>query len=415
MSDRSSSLTQNDNIECPLCLGQGQLTRAEVLERLGMKDFARIAQLSAEEAFRLLLKKHKEEENTLWLRFENELTKRLNAVSEKHKNEIQALQTEKNGLEVRLKEFQKNQETLLKNTKVSERLDAEKQLQDQIVALSGRIKELEAVGKVFEQQKSVELEKLKTQFQGQITAKQSENRDLDRKVKDYLGEISELRTKNQTLELEMAKVARVGKREEISFAEEAQTWPRIWLSEKLKKHGDYLLAFRDLSGEPLDPKMVVDNKDKNSVTEDDVEKLIRDAKEHQAPVAVLVTREETQLRTQDKDGRWTCTDGVWILRTTRQWFHRDLDVLKPMFETMRVEGTDFLTKNSHLAEEIRRTFVEFDELDTELKKAANAIDAAKEMASTYRSRLQEMCDAAVEKKIVTRAALSPDILSPAKK
>ena len=62
------SLVQNDNIECPLCLGQGQLTRAEVLERLGMKDFARVAQLSAEEALRLLLRQHKDEENTLWMR-----------------------------------------------------------------------------------------------------------------------------------------------------------------------------------------------------------------------------------------------------------------------------------------------------------------------------------------------------------
>lgn len=46
----------------------------------------------------------------------------------------------------------------------------------------------------------------------------------------------------------MSKVARVGKKEEVSFAEEAQTWLGIWLSEKFKKHGDYLLAFRDLSG-----------------------------------------------------------------------------------------------------------------------------------------------------------------------
>jgi hypothetical protein len=43
MTDRSP--IQNDNIECPLCLGQEQLTRTEVLERLGMKDFARVAQL----------------------------------------------------------------------------------------------------------------------------------------------------------------------------------------------------------------------------------------------------------------------------------------------------------------------------------------------------------------------------------
>src|ERR1700746_3979936 len=92
---------QNDNMECPLCKGQGQLTRAEVLERLGMKDFARIAQVSAEEAFRPLLKEHKGEENSLWLRFENELTKRLNEVTQKHKNEIQGLQNEKAALEIR--------------------------------------------------------------------------------------------------------------------------------------------------------------------------------------------------------------------------------------------------------------------------------------------------------------------------
>jgi len=414
MSD-SSSLMQNDSIECPLCLGQGQLTRSEVLERLGMKDFARVAQLSAEEALRLLLKEHKDEENTLWLRFETELTRRLNEVTSKHKNELQSLQKEKGTLEMRLGEFQKNQETLLKNTKASERLDAEKQLQDQIVALNGKISDLQATTKVFEQQKAVELDKLKTQFQGQIVAKQSENSDLDRKVKDYLSEITQLRTKYQTLEMEMSKVARIGRKEEIGFAEEAQSWPGIWLSEKLKRYGDYLLAYRDVCGEPLDPKMVVDNKDKNTVTEDDVEKLIRDAGEQGTPVAALITRDETQLRTQDKEGRWASKDGVWILRTTRQWFHRDLDILKPLFETMRVEGPDFLTKNSHLAEEIRRTFVDIDEMERELKKAAKAIESAKELATTYRSRLQQLCDSAVPKKTVTRVTLSPEILSAAKK
>jgi hypothetical protein len=46
--------------------------------RQGMKDIARVAQLSAEEALRLLSNEHKDEENTLWLRFETELTRRLN-------------------------------------------------------------------------------------------------------------------------------------------------------------------------------------------------------------------------------------------------------------------------------------------------------------------------------------------------
>lgn len=47
-----------DAIECPLCLGEGTLKRTEILDRLGVKDFARVAQLSAEEVFRLLSKKN---------------------------------------------------------------------------------------------------------------------------------------------------------------------------------------------------------------------------------------------------------------------------------------------------------------------------------------------------------------------
>jgi hypothetical protein len=47
-----------ETIECPLCSGAGELSRAEILDRLGAKDFARVAQLSAEEAFRLLQSTH---------------------------------------------------------------------------------------------------------------------------------------------------------------------------------------------------------------------------------------------------------------------------------------------------------------------------------------------------------------------
>ena len=57
----------------------------------------------------------------------------------------------------------------------------------------------------------------------------------------------------------MAKVARVGRREEIDFAEEARSWPGIWLGEKLPRNGDYLMAFADAAGNALEPAMVVDN------------------------------------------------------------------------------------------------------------------------------------------------------------
>jgi hypothetical protein len=63
MTTEPSVLTEA--IECPLCLGEGNLKRTEVLDRLGVKDFARVAQLSAEEAFRLLLQKHPEQPPTI--------------------------------------------------------------------------------------------------------------------------------------------------------------------------------------------------------------------------------------------------------------------------------------------------------------------------------------------------------------
>ena len=64
-----------ESIECPLCLGEGKLKRTEVLDRLGVKDFARVAQLSAEEAFRLLLQKQEHSRQNDWARFESELAR----------------------------------------------------------------------------------------------------------------------------------------------------------------------------------------------------------------------------------------------------------------------------------------------------------------------------------------------------
>ena len=61
-----------------------------------------------------------------------------------------------------------------------------------------------------------------------------------------------------------------------------------------------------------------------------------------------------------------------MLRTTRGWLRRDLDVLRPPLERMRVEGSDFLQKNAALAEEIRRTLIDLDEVEKEPKRAAKS-------------------------------------------
>jgi len=319
-----------DAIECPLCLGEGELKRTEVLDRLGVKDLARVAQLSAEEAFRLLLGKHKDDQQSVWLRFETELAKRMAEIRDRHKDELHATQSERD--------------------------------------------------------------------------------NLTRRVEDCLREVAQLRERNQELEAEMSKVARVGKREEMDFAEEAHTWPGICVSEKLGRNGDYLLAFRDASGAQLEPRILVDNKDKAVVAESDIAKLVRDAKERSTPVAVLVAREEGQLRSVDKEVRWACKDGIWVLRTTRQWLPRDLEVLKPLLERMRIEGPDFLQRNTALAEEVRRTFADFDASEKELGKASKAIQSVSGLVAKYKVRLNSLCDSTgAAKKLPTRQRVRSDI------
>jgi len=312
----------DQTIECPLCSGQGRLKRTEILDRLGVKDFARVAQLSAEEAFRLLLEKHKEDQQYVWLRFE------------------------------------------------------------------------------------AEIERVRLGLEDKLRFEQSQKEHLNRRVEDYFREITQLRERNQHLETEMSKVARIGKREEMDFAEEARTWPGMCVSEKLGKNGDYLLGFRDPSGAQLEPRILVDNKDKAIVTESDIGKLVRDAKERLCPVALLVAREESQLRSVDKETRWACKDGVWILRTTRQWLPRDLDVLRPLLERMRAEGADFLQKNAALGDEVRRTLVDLDEIDKELGKASKAIESAMGLTTMHKVRLQTLCDHASAAKLPPRPELA---------
>ncbi|MGA3169219.1 MAG: hypothetical protein ABSF14_24235, partial [Terriglobia bacterium] len=183
----------------------------------------------------------------------------------------------------------------------------------------------------------------------------------------------------------------VGKREELDFAEEARSWPGIWVGEKLPRNGDYLMAFSDAAGNALEPSMVVDNKDKATVAEADVRKLVRDARERKLPVAVLVTREESQLRHVDRQCRWGQEDGVWLLRSTRAWLPRDLEVLRPVFERMRAEGPDFLQRNAALADEVRRTLADIDEIEGQLKKAGTAIEKAQALTAKYRARLAGLC------------------------
>ena len=392
MTDSAAALPEA--IECPLCLGKGELSRTEVLERLGMKDYARVAQLSAEEAIRLVLKKEKDAEQARWAKFDAELARRVAEVTGKHNAELQKIQAEKSELAARLKGLEKSASSTLENARQEMRLAVEKELQKQLAALTKRIAELEAGQKLADEQKKAEVARAKADLEAALSSEKAKANDLSRQGKDYLQEIGGLRDRNQQLEAEMAKVARVGKKEEMDFADEARSWPGIWIGEKLPRNGDYLMAFSDAAGNAIEPCMVVDNKDKATVAEADIRKLVRDARERKLPVAVLVTREESQLRQADRQCRWGQEDGIWLLRSTRAWLPRDLEVLRPVFERMRAEGPDFLQRNAALAAEVRRTLADIDEIEGQLKKAGTAIEKAQALTTKYRARLAGLCDSA---------------------
>jgi predicted nuclease with TOPRIM domain len=310
-------------IECPLCSGEGELTRAEILDRLGVKDFARVAQLSADEAFRLLRSKHDRDNQSTWSRFEAELAKRTAELREQHKDALRLAMSEKDS--------------------------------------------------------------------------------LSRQVEVCLRELADLRERNQELEGEMSQAARIGKREEVTFEQEVRTWAGVWISDKLPRNGDFILAYRAPNGEPLDPRILIDNKDKCTIAESDIDKLVRDSNERSIPIAALVVREESQLRQADRAARWTRKDGIWLLRTTRQWIVRDLDLLKPIFERMRVQGFDLLERNAVLAEELRRTFPEIDRIEKELGKASKAIQSVSGLVVRYKERLRELCDSSACRGLATAA------------
>ena len=312
----------DEAIECPLCLGEGTLKRTEVLDRLGVKDFARVAQLSAEEAIRLLQQKHSNDHQNAWSRFEAELTKRTAELRDRFKDELHLAMSEKE--------------------------------------------------------------------------------NLSRRVEDCLRELAQVRERNQELEGEMSKAARIGKREEMTFEEEVRTWAGVWISDKLPRNGDFILAYRAPNGDPTEPKILIDNKDKSTIAESDIDKLVRDARERSIGVAALVARDETQLRQIDRESRWSRKDGVWLLRTTRQWIVRDLDLLKPIFERMRVQGFDLLDRNAVLAEELRRTFPEIDRIEKELGKAAKVIQSISALVVRYRERLRDLCDNAANARIAPK-------------
>jgi chromosome segregation ATPase len=92
----------------------------------------------------------------------------------------------------------------------------------------------------FETELAKRTAEIRERHKDELRTVQSQRDDLTRRVENCLREVAQLQERNQQMEAEMAKVARVGKREEMDFAEEARTWAGIAVSEKLPKNGDFM-------------------------------------------------------------------------------------------------------------------------------------------------------------------------------
>ncbi|MEY2413330.1 MAG: hypothetical protein QOD84_1936 [Acidobacteriaceae bacterium] len=131
----------------------------------------------------------------------------MSEAAAKHNAELQTVSGEKNALAVRLQEYERNASTVLGNARQQERLATEAELQKEMADMRGRIRELEADHKLLEDQKEIEIARVKTAMESALSSEKRKLEDRDRLVKDYLAEIGRVRERNEVLAAEMAKVA----------------------------------------------------------------------------------------------------------------------------------------------------------------------------------------------------------------
>lgn len=131
-----------------------------------------------------------------------------------------------------------------------------------------------------------------------------------------------------------------------------------------------------------------------------------ESRQQDVSLICFVRARESQLRQIDRETRFSLNDGIFLLRTTRQWLPRDLDVLKVLVEGLRLHGSDAFERNAELADTVRRTFVDLDQIESELTKGVKAITAASSLVTKYRGRLEKLCENSVGRKMPPDRELS---------
>ncbi|MCC6574821.1 MAG: hypothetical protein IT462_13660 [Planctomycetes bacterium] len=363
--------TDPEQIKCPLCEGAGSLSGDEIIKKTGMKDISRVAEITATKALALA-------HDSLWNKYEAKLNQQVADRTDKLEQKLRSTEADRANLEKQLKvEAENARKKQLADDQAANAVALEK-LQNELARIKGEL--AQAQGKVSNLPREVELarEATKQDLSRQLTSEQEANKRMAQ-------ELGELRMK-------LAATAVQGRVEERSFEEEVREWPQFHVSDKLARNGDYILSLRDASGASWKgSELLIDNKDKDKVAADDLTKLIRDIKQRKYNLGAIVASDENVLRSEDREKRWCKLDGVWVLRTTRQWLRRDLDLLLPVMQRMAEEGPGFLEREKAISVELNSYLVELADLEAALKKAAEYLTKAMTLCASYRGKVEKLC------------------------
>ncbi|MEZ5992617.1 MAG: hypothetical protein R3E76_09715 [Planctomycetota bacterium] len=313
-----------------------------------------------------------------------ELTQRIDQLNDALLEERQAnakLQTDLERTQSELKQREQEARAAAYEDKQKE-LDSK---QDQIDAMKEELAELRATVNAFPNQESVAVQKAINEHEIKLRTLELEQENL-RKERDGLKE--ELTEAQRRLEASKGKV------EERTFEEMVGEVPGVWIEDwsSKKQSGDYHVGLYDRDGEKLQPsKIIVDNKDVGRLTDKEIEKLVRDALHHNLALAAMVVSDESALRPKDIDTRFGLVGGVTLLRTTREWFLRDLDLMKPLMRRQAEEGPDFMKRNVAVATEVRSHLKSLDQMEKFMRLARENAEKAEKELKKYRNTMDDLC------------------------
>lgn len=285
-------------------------------------------------------------------------------------------ETETRIFEARKAEIEKQEELL--RGKMKEEEEERKKLQVELMSMREQ-------AKLYPKQEEMAVEKAIQDLEKQLHSKDLDVGNLQKQRDALTEELTEARRK-----LEATK----GKVEERTFEEMAADIPGVWVEDwsSKKKSGDYHIGLYDRDGEKLQSsKIVVDNKDVGRLTDKEIDKLVRDAEHHKVAMAAMVVRDELAMRQKDKDARFALVKGVTVLRTTREWFQRDLDMLKPLMRRQAEEGPDFMKRNLAVASEVRSHLKSIDKVERFMRLARENAERAEKELRTYRDTIEDVC------------------------